>query len=1185
MQNAHRLITPTQLALFSRSPVIGAWWEELDARKLFHDSRPEGSSLDELLQEQGHEHEEVLLDALELAHQDVYRQIPFNKGGPPVQHDYDATKAAMRRGHQYIHQAALHNDELRGWVDLLERIDRPSNLGGWSYIPIECKLSSHPRPIYLVQACAYCELLEPILGHRPEQFRLHLGGGAGQDTYPSERFWNWYEHLRRRYRQFIAGFDQQQCPEHAPGDHGRWDGWIEQQLQQQRDLMLVAGMRQSQRSKLRSAGIATIDELAKWPADQKVPDLDDATLLRLREQASIQLKSEASPGKPPRFEVRPAEQQARGLSLLPRPDPGDVWFDMEGYPNPINGEQLEYLFGACYRDINGEVAFQPWWAHDRAQEKQAFSDFINWVEERRLRHPGLHVYHYASYEKTALSNLASRHQIHQARIDEWRREQLLVDLYPIVRNGLLIGAPSYSIKKVELLYSPPRQEAIDSAADSVVLYAQWRKSGEPHAPGRSAGGSPLLMDLEDYNRRDCEVTEGLHGFLLKRLLERPELAALCNWSATDPAAAATPTLFVRDLEVAARQLLNELETTDAEPEAIGPWGISRHLQKLLAQLIDFPEREAKVEWWEFFNRLQLPPDEREADGEVIAAAGLHGQPQSLPRKMQEYHYRFDPAQPLKLGAGLKGSASFVLQELVTTSDGRLAAGQVLMKGERPLEVTGYFDATDPALVKVRVSETNLDQINAVGWASGLPARADLIALPANVISRCRSHLERISRRWVDDKQPLPPPVLHLLVRRSVPQLPELNAVISNEPRRSAELLGELLGDADGVALSLQGPPGTGKTTVTAELIARLVIKGQRVAVSSNSNAAITNLLRRVAIQLEASGSKARVVKASSSTSEKADIAALSGTRAEVLKDPGEPEVLGGTVFTFVKEAYDDTCFDLLVVDEAGQVSLSNLLYMGRVARNILLVGDQQQLSQPNRAHHPDDSGLSAIDYMMEGHAVVPPARGVFLTTSWRMPPPLTAVVSELFYENKLQSAAENSANRVLWSRRQQGLLFDPVEHRGNGSRSEEEVERIAVLVQELIGCRYQRTAVINGERQLLEGAISSEDILITAPYNLQVNRLRRRLGSGFQVGSVDRFQGQEAVVAICSLTASDGDAAPRGLSFVLDPSRLNVAISRAQCLSIVVGSPALACGISRSINEVHQLSRLCRLMDLQNTNL
>ena len=129
-----------------------------------------------------------------------------------MQHDYDATTAAMRKGRQYIHQAALHNDELRGWVDLLERIDRPSDLGKWSYIPIECKLSSHPRPIYLVQACAYCELVESILGHRPEQFRLHLGGGAGQDTYPSERSWSWYQHLRRRYRQFIAGFDHEQCP-------------------------------------------------------------------------------------------------------------------------------------------------------------------------------------------------------------------------------------------------------------------------------------------------------------------------------------------------------------------------------------------------------------------------------------------------------------------------------------------------------------------------------------------------------------------------------------------------------------------------------------------------------------------------------------------------------------------------------------------------------------------------------------------------------------------------------------------------------------------------------------------------------------------------------------------------------------------------------------------------------------
>jgi len=208
---------------------------------------------------------------------------------------------------------------------------------------------------------------------------------------------------------------------------------------------------------------------------------------------------------------------------------------------------------------------------------------------------------------------------------------------------------------------------------------------------------------------------------------------------------------------------------------------------------------------------------------------------------------------------------------------------------------------------------------------------------------------------------------------------------------------------------------------------------------------------------------------------------------------------------------------------------------------------------------------------MAGQAVVPADRGVFLATSWRMPPPLTRVVSELFYDGQLQAAADNHVNRVLWEGQEQGLRFDAIAHSGNSTLCEEEVEHIASLVDQLLGRPYRRAPGV-------EGVLSGRDILITAPYNLQVNRLKKRLGNKARVGTVDKFQGQEAPVAIHSLTASDGDSAPRGLEFLLAPNRVNVAISRAQCLSIVVGSPQLATGISNSIGTVEQLNRLCRVM-------
>lgn len=1184
-----RLITPTQLALFSRSPEIGAWWEELHATTPERAPRPATKPLDDLLFEAGLEHEKVLIARLEAEGRRIARLE-----GKQSQADYDATLAAMHAGVDVIWQASLHNDDLRGSADLLQRIDKPSALGEWSYIPIECKLSSHPKPIYVVQACAYCELLEPILGHRPEHFRLYLGGGRfeqGEQGYPVARFWSWYQQLRQRYRDFRAAFDPSHEPEDGPGDHGLWEPFIQERLEQKRDLILVAGLRGSQRQKLKAAGIHTIEQLAALPeqpnapAQAFVPGMSNDVLLRLREQAAIQLETPAGAERPA-FRVRPASQQAGGLALLPAPDAGDIWFDMEGFPDPITGEKLEYLFGACYRDPAGALQFKAWWAHTPAEEKRAFDGFIQWVLQRRRQHPNLHVYHYASYEKTALGNLAARHQLHQPLWDQWLREELFVDLYPIVRRGLLIGAPSYSIKKVERLYSDARSEEVENAADSVVQYAEWRKSGQPGSPGLGQGESPLLLHLETYNRRDCEVTEGLHRFLLAL----PEMAnatfranrwgdALEQGSEAESSAARD-----RELELAARTLLEEIPEPIEDPDATGPRGLSWRGQRLLSLLIDFRGREDRVSWWEFYNRLAMTPEDREDDSEVIAAASFEGS-ESV-KSSQHHRYRFEACQPLKLAGGDGRSITVALVPLQRHAGG-FSGGDPLGdpgNGGRAIGFSAELDADNPGTIVLPIGPKKRAGLEAMGHGGDeLPHHADLIPFPFQVRGYL-DNLVRIAQGWVVGGQALPPALVHLLERRSVPELVALNARIRQAPAQTAAEMAAVLQQADGLALSLQGPPGTGKTTITAELIARLVKSGQRVAVSSNTNEAISHLLRRTQICLQEHGHQALVVKAATSSSLKADERTLAGTAAQALVEKqllalaSEPAVLGGTVYTLVKESYDNTSFDWLVIDEAGQVSLSNLLYMSRVARNILLVGDQQQLSQPNRAAHPEDSGLSCLDYVMADHAVVPADRGVFLATSWRMPPVLTAMVSELFYEGQLQPFPANDHNRILWSRQPQGLLFEPVEHSGNGTGSEEEVEHIAALVEQLLGRPYQRARRRDGDLVVEEGILGPRDILITAPYNIQVNRLQRRLGERARIGTVDKFQGQEAPVAIHSLTASDGESAPRGLDFLLAPNRLNVAISRAQCLSIVVGSPQLASGISGSVHNVEQLNRLCRLM-------
>ncbi|MBM5822977.1 MAG: TM0106 family RecB-like putative nuclease [Cyanobacteria bacterium K_Offshore_surface_m2_011] len=1190
MTTADRLITPSQLALFSRSPVIGAWWEELAAQKLFTEQRPDVTSLDELLFASGLEHEEVLLADLEAAGADVHRQQQVNPDGPPQEQDYANTVAAMREGHQFIHQAALRNDEIRGWADLLERVDdKPSVLGTWSYRPIECKLSSHPKPIYLVQACAYCELLEHLLGYRPEQFRLYLGGKRFR-SYDTSAFWAWYEQLRQRYRDFRDSFDPLVAPEDQPGDHGLWTAFIDQRLEDKKDLILVAGMRRTQRAKLRTADIHTIDELAALEPGVTVSGLDPEILERLRAQAEIQTSPAQPDGRPP-YRLFPADQQERGLGALPVADDGDVWFDMEGYPDPITGTKLEYLFGVCFRDPGSTVIqFKAWWAHDWPAEKAAFEGLIDWIAERRQRHPGLHVYHYASYEKTALCTLAAHHQTRECLIDQWLTEGVLVDLYPIVRHGLLLGAPSYSIKKVELLYQPARDGAVDTAADSVVQYAEWLRSAEPTTPGEAPAGSPRLQAIEDYNREDCLSTARLHDFLLEQRLllglpDRPlvlpgrleEEAEFGVAGAAESAQARRNREAIETLMRTSEVLLEELpaerrDTPKPPPPGVddpaaaaieaaeaeqGPRALSIRLHRLLAQLLPFHLRERKVEWWAFFDRLEQNPDERFADAEVVAAATLESiKEKATPRAThKELTYRFDTEQPLKL----RNTTGNLLRLYLPDEEVSMAADVDHDSGTVVLKLTGKKER---------------ERADA-GRPISVPARTDLVLFPSDISQHLRPHLARQASCWVDDHQALPAAMRHLLERRTMPELAPINVRTRQDPGSTPSDLAAFLATADGVALALQGPPGTGKTTVTGEVIAQLAARGQMVAVSSNSHPAINHLLRGCQKAMENTGSEARVVKCTGSSPRPDDEEAFEGTGIScVLQKDLRPEmaVVGGTVFVFAK--HEEEPFDLLVIDEAGQVSLANLLAMASCARNILVVGDQQQLSQPTRAAHPGDSGVSCLDYVMEHHAVVPPDRGVFLATSWRMAPPLAQVVSELFYEGELTAAPANGANRVEWGGPAQGLLFVPVFHSGNSTGSDEEVEQVAALVAALRGQPFQCASRDGVE----PGVLDWREILITAPYNVQVSRLKRRLGPEARIGTVDKYQGQQAAVAIHSLTSSDAEQAPRGLGFLLDPHRLNVAISRGQCLSIVLGSPTLSSGIAAQVEDVIQLNRLCRLM-------
>ncbi|MEQ9694117.1 ATP-binding protein, partial [Shimia sp. SDUM112013] len=385
---------------------------------------------------------------------------------------------------------------------------------------------------------------------------------------------------------------------------------------------------------------------------------------------------------------------------------------------------------------------------------------------------------------------------------------------------------------------------------------------------------------------------------------------------------------------------------------------------------------------------------------------------------------------------------------------------------------------------------------------------------------------------------------------------------------------------DGTVLPVQGPPGTGKTHVTARAILSLVRAGKRVGVSSNSHDAIRNVLMGCIDALGEDDIDLTVQDVTIAHKDKTGAGPLPEGYREIIQtrtssDPlhGSAQVVGGTAWLFAREELEGT-FDYLFVDEAGQVSLANALAMSRSTTNLVLVGDPRQLPQVIQGSHPHPADLSCLDWIMGDHAVLPADRGIYLDTTRRMHPRLTSYISDQFYEGTLQ-AHPDTANQVVEvpDLPSAGAFLVPVAHTGRAQDCPEEIKAIRAMVDRLLtGTWTDKTGATR--------PIRTDDIIVVAPYNAQVNALAEALG-GIRVGTVDRFQGQEAPIALISMTASSAAETSRGLDFLLSRERLNVAISRAKALSLVFASPALVATPCDTVEQMRLVNALAALEEVE----
>ncbi|TIW61832.1 MAG: TM0106 family RecB-like putative nuclease [Mesorhizobium sp.] len=1045
-----------------------------------------------LLQRQGDAHEAAHLARLNAAGRSV---VEIARGN--LAHDAEATRAALAAGPEVVFQGAFLSGNWGGWSDFLERVEPPSALGSFSYEVTDTKLKRRPHPKHVLQLVLYSDLLTEIQGVAPKFAHVELGDGTRATLRLSD-----YAAYARMARTRLEGFVVEPQPTRpipcADCSVCRWGDHCTDTWDAEDSLFNVANISRGQVKKLEAVGIKTMGALASL--DHPVRGMAENTRVRLATQARLQ---HARKTGMPAFELR-APEPGKGFDLLPEPQQGDLFYDIEGDPHFEGG--LEYLHG-----VWSDGQFRAFWGHDHAAEAGALSELLAFFRARLEKYPEARIYHYASYEITALRRLTAKYGVAEAFLDRLLRERRFVDLFAVVRGALIGSEANYSIKSMEAFYGRKRDGEVKTAGGSVVAYERWRETGEQQ----------ILDEIEDYNRIDCISTEELRDWLVS-------IRPAAPWPVLAPDAS--------DKEV----------EEDADTQALRAKLMSSELpqdrQDMLFNLGLFHKREAKPAKWAVFDSVGKDDDNLVDDLDALAGLEAMGPATSVKRSMmRSYHF---PQQETKLRAGRSATVPVV--------DGPPASVGIeeLDRTARTITVKA-----GPAKTHLLTDRLTLHP----DW----PLNTDVIASALRDVIDDQCGARRLTA--IDD-----------LLARAAPRLPigpRCDLLSGADPLTGTI---DAIAAMDRTVLPIQGPPGTGKTYVTARAILSLVRKGYRVGVASNSHEAIRNVLMGC---LEAQGDGDRIqglrIAHKVSGGEDGYPANCTGVACSTTNDDpvlAHANVVGGTTFFFARPEQEQA-FDWLFVDEAGQVGLANMVAMARCARNIVLVGDPRQLPQVIQGAHPEPANLSCLEWMLGDHATIPSDRGIFLPVSRRMHPNVCAFISRQVYEGRLVSQPDTARQAVRGtSCPEAGAFWVPVAHQGNAQISLEEVAAVQATIQDLFSGSWTGT---NG----VSRAVRRSDIIVVAPYNAQVNALQAALPAEIRVGTVDKFQGQEAPVCLISMTASSVEETPRGMDFLFSLNRINVAVSRAKGLALVFGSPRLREARCETVEQMRLVNTLCALQE------
>jgi predicted RecB family nuclease len=1092
-----------------------------------------------------------------------------------------ATLAAMKQGIDVIAQGALQIGRWFGRPDVLRKVEKPSPaLGNYSYEAHDCKLARETKATTILQLSFYSELLAEIQGVAPDEMRVIAPGTSfAGEPYRVAEYAAYYRYVKDRLEKATTNGDAPPTyPEPcAHCEICRWFTDCDKLRRADDHLSLVAGIRTQQRSQLEVWNRKTVTQLAEMPIPLQEKPLHGSRegMERVREQARIQVAGRTQEKLV--HELLKVEPDT-GFCKLPEPTPADMFVDLEGDPfagNLETGGGQEYLFGFVAQDAQGARAYYKQWALDLEEEKRGFEWLVDEVMQRWKQNPAMHIYHFAAYEPAAFKRLMGRYATREEEVDSMLRAGLFVDLHTVLKQAMLASVEQYSLKKLEALPAFIRKVPLAESREAMYFVEHKLQLGRDlDLPEKHRAA------MEGYNADDCFATT-----VLRDWLESQRVAAIATGASIPrpPLSDGAPTEDLDEKQKRVSALVEKLKAgIPLKPEQRTR---EQSATLMLANLLDWHRRENKAAWWEGYRLQELDDNELLED-----RAGLAGlkfvERVAVENKIPIDRYSFDKQDT-------EARADKDVYMRISSSEAAAAASE---KGarERSAKEKAKENGKDQGkekenrrqkfgcVVAIDLAARTIDIKKTRKTAELHPAAVFAWDAPINVDMHADSLLrlgDWVAAKGID--APGPQRAVRDLLLRKMPQLAKgeaLTLIALEEPVVTACRIAKAL---DHSVFAIQGPPGAGKTFTGARMICKLVSQSKKVGITALSHKVIRKLLEEVVSA--ACEDKTRGVKCMQRLKEEDDLEEIE--QITIARDnelplaslqSGAANVVGGTSWLWTRPEYLESV-DALFIDEAGQMSLADVVALGQAGKNIFLIGDPQQLERPVKGSHPDGAEKSALEHLIGDHKTIPEGLGMLLPETWRMHPEICKFTSELFYEGRLHSR-DALKNRVLadhaWLNGA-GLWFVPVQHEGNRNSAAEEVEAIGRIVSSLTTGQVHWFRGIDRPK-----TVELDDILIVAPYNAQVSDLLVALPKGARVGTVDKFQGQQAAVVIYSLTTSSPEDAPRGMEFLYSLNRFNVATSRAMSNVIVVGNSRLFEPECRSPRQIQLANALCRYREM-----